>query len=319
MRIHWMAMPLLAAILATPLVAQTYPAKPVRVVVPASPGGGQDFLIRLISPGLVEALGQQIVVENRAGANGIVGAEHVARSGGDGYTLMLTGPSTFAAAMVQKTPPYTLADFVPVAVAVEPVSVLVANGALGINSLRELIDYSRRNPGKLHYGSSGIASSIHLMAELLKSQSGLDMSHVPYKGVGPAMADLSAGHIQVSIAAAATALPFARAGKLKILAVTLGSRYRVLPDVPTIAETIATFRKPPTWFSFFAPAGIAPPVLARAHGALVKALTNPELRPKFDQEGLLVIANTPEEFATAMKLDMETHFKAMAVAGIKPE
>ncbi|MSQ51461.1 MAG: tripartite tricarboxylate transporter substrate binding protein [Betaproteobacteria bacterium] len=313
------ALALFTAALPTTILAQPYPSKPVRVVVPASPGGGQDFLIRLISPGLNEALGQSIVVENRAGANGIVGAEHVARSGADGYTLMLTGPSTFAAAMVQKSVPFTLQDFVPVTIAVEPVSVLVVNGALPVASLRELIEYSKRNPNKLHYGSSGIASSIHLMAEMLKSQSGLDMTHVPYKGVGPAMADLAAGHIGVSISSAATALPFARAGKLKILAVTLGARYRVLPDIATVAETVPAFRKPPTWFSFFAPAGIAPPVLARAHGALVRALTNPELRPKFDQEGLLVIANTPEEFATALKLDMETHFKAMAVAGIKPE
>ena len=311
---------LLLALCAPALAAaQTYPSKPVRVVVPAAPGGGQDFLIRLISPGLGEALGQPVVVENRAGANGIVGAEHVFRSGGDGYTLMLTGPSPFAAAMVQKTPPYTLADFTPVMVAVEPVSVLVTNGALPVGTLRELIEYSKRNPGKLNYGSSGIASSIHLMAELLKSQSGLDMSHVPYKGVGPAMADLSAGHIGVSISSAATALPFARAGKLKILAVTLPNRYRVLPDVPTVAETVPAFRKPPTWFSFFAPSGVPPAALARAHGALVKALNNPELRPKFDQEGLLVIANSPEEFSAALKLDMETHFKAMAVAGIKPE
>jgi tripartite-type tricarboxylate transporter receptor subunit TctC len=313
------AMIFAGATLPAAVLAQAYPAKPVRVVVPASPGGGQDFLIRLISPGLNEALGQSIVVENRAGANGIVGAEHVSRSGADGYTLMLTGPSTFAAALVQKPVPFTLAEFVPVMVAVEPVSVLVTNGALPVSTLRELIDYSKRNPGKLHYGSSGIASSIHLMAELLKSQSGLDMSHVPYKGVGPAMADLAAGHIGVSISSAATALPFARAGKLKILAVTLPNRYRVLPDVPTVAETVPSFRKPPTWFSFFAPAGVTPPVLARVHGALVKALNNPDLRPKFDQEGLLVIANTPEEFAAGLKLDMETHFKAMAIAGIKPE
>ena len=157
------------------------------------------------------------------------------------------------------------------------------------------------------------------MTELLKSQSGMDMSHVPYKGVGPAMADLAAGHIGVSISSAATALPFARAGKLKIIAVTLPNRYRVLPEVPTVAETVPAFRKPPTWFSFFAPAGIAPPVLARAPGTLAKALNNPDLRPKFDQEGLLVIANSPEEFAAALKLDMETHFKAMAIAGIKAE
>jgi tripartite-type tricarboxylate transporter receptor subunit TctC len=300
--------------------AQAFPVKPIRVVVPAAPGGGQDLVIRMLSPGLIELLGQQILVDNRAGANGVVGAEFVARSAADGYTMMFTGPSTLAAALFAKnTTPYTIQDFLPICIAVEPVSVLVINAALPVNSVRELIEYSKRNPGKLSYGSSGITSSIQLMGELLKAYSGLDMTHVPYKGVGPAMADLAAGHIGVSFSSVATALPFARSGKMKILAVTLGNRYHLLPAVPTIAETVTEFRKPPTWYAFFGPAGIQRPVLARLHGALVKALNAPELRPRFDEEGLLVIANSPEEFATAFKLDMQVHMKAMAAAGLKPE
>jgi tripartite-type tricarboxylate transporter receptor subunit TctC len=301
-------------------VAQSYPAKPVRVVVPAAPGGGQDLVIRLLQPRLGELFGQQVVVENRAGANGIVGAEHVARSPADGYTLMFTGPSTIAPAFFARaTTPYKYEDFQPITVAVEPVSVVVVNGALPVNSIRELIDYSKRNVGKLSYGSSGIASSTQLMAELLKLHSGLDMTHVPYKGVGPAMADLAAGHIQVSIASAASALPFSRAGKMRILAVTLGTRYHALPDVPAVAETVPPFRKPPTWFSLFAPAGIPKPALARVHGAFVKALNAPELKPKFDDEGLLVVANSPEEFAEALAIDMKVHAAAMAAAGLKAD
>ena len=299
--------------------AQAYPAKPVRIVVPAAPGGGQDLVIRLVAPGMSADLGQSVVIENRSGANGIVGADHVAHSAADGYTLMFTGPSTLAAPMFTKGVPYAAEDFAPVTLAVEPVSVLVVNGALPVNSLGELIEYSKRNPGKLSYGSSGIASSIHLMAELLKGQSGLDITHVPYKGVGPAMADLAAGHIMVSIASAASALPFARSGKMKILAVTLGKRYPVMPSVPTVAETVPAFRKPPTWFALFAPAAAPSAPIHRANTAIVKALAAPELKPRFDEEGLLVVGNTPEEFAAGLKTDMQVHRRAMEAAGLKPE
>jgi tripartite-type tricarboxylate transporter receptor subunit TctC len=315
-----LALALLAACFAVPAFAQGFPSKPVRVVVPASPGGGQDLVIRLLAPGITELLGQQLVVENRAGANGIVGAEHVARSAADGYTFMFTGPSTLAIALFSKSlAPYAYGDFAPVTVAVEPVSVLVINAGVPAASLRELIDYSKRNPGKLSYGSSGIGSSTQLMAELLKALSGLDMTHVPYKGVGPAMADLAAGHIQASISSAASALPFQRAGKMRILAVTLGKRYQQLPEIPAVAETVPAYRKPPTWFSFFAPAGVPRPALLRVHGAIVKALNAPALRPKFDEEGLLVVGNSLEEFAEQLPQDMKTHLAAMNAAGLKPE
>jgi tripartite-type tricarboxylate transporter receptor subunit TctC len=310
---------LVACLLPAAVFAQAYPTKPVRIVVPAAPGGGQDLVIRLLQPGMTGDLGQQVVIENRAGANGIVGAEHVARSAPDGHTLMFTGPSTIAAPLVAKNIPFAMQDFVPITVAVEPVSVLVVNAALPVSSVAELIDYSKKMAGKLSYGSSGLASSIHLMAEMLKGHSGLDMTHIPYKGVGPAMADLAAGHIGVSISSAASALPFQRSGKLRILAVTLGKRYHVMPSVPTIAETVPAFRKPPTWFSLFGPAAVPRPAVMRVHGAIVKALNLPEHKQRFDDEGLLVVGNSPDEFAASLKVDMQVHLQAMAAAGLKPE
>ena len=321
MKRAWLLSLALAAV-ASAAQAQTFPSKPVHVVVPF-PGGpsGVDLTARLIAPKLSEFLGQPVVMENRAGANGMIGSEAVARSAPDGYTLLFTTPSThITAVFLSKNVPYDpQKDFTPISAVVEPVSGLYVNSALPINTMRELIEYAKRNPGKLSYASSGIGSVFHLAGESLAQQAGIDILHVPYKGTQQALTDTAAGTIQIMLSALSGAVPFARSGKVRLIAIIEGRRFSGLPEVPTIGETVPGYERPPSWFGYFGPAKMPRDVVARLNSEIVRAIALPELKARFLEGGLEVIGNTPEQFAEQIRRGFDIYGKAVKLVGLKPE
>ncbi len=272
--------------------SQLFPIKPIRMVVPLSPGPGPDEVARLIARSMTDSIGQPVVVENRPGATGIIGADYVAKSAADGYTIVLATSSTHVTAkfLVKNLPYDPVKDFTPITAAVEPVTCIALHPSVPANTVREFIDYAKSNPGKLAYGSPGVGSVFHLIGESLNMLIGLDMVHIPYKGVVPAMSDLVAGQIPVTFISAANAIPFMRVGKARIIAVLESSRYSRLPEIPTVGETLSGFVKPPSWFGFFGPAGLPPQVTARLNSEIVKAVNSRKLRAPFDERLLSVIA-----------------------------
>jgi tripartite-type tricarboxylate transporter receptor subunit TctC len=302
--------------------AQAYPAKPIRLSVPFVAGGiGVDYVARLLSPKIAEALGQPVVIENRPGANGMIGSEMVARAAPDGYTLLFTTPSTHITSvfLMKKLPFDPVKDFTPITATVEPATCIVVHTSVPARSVKELVEYAKRNPGKLSYGSPGIGSVYHLTAELFKQAADVDILHVPYKGAPQAVSDAAAGQIQVSFTTVANAMPHVRGGNLRILAVLEGSRYASLPDVPTVGETVPGFEKPASWFAFFGPAALPQPILGRLHGEIIKAMNAPDVKAKFDEAAFAVIGNTPAEFAAMLKRNFEVYGRAAKAAGVKPE
>lgn len=301
--------------------AQTYPAKPIRVIVPTAPGPGVDQVARVLGPGMSENLGQPIVVENRAGANGILGTEQVVRSPADGYTIVLATPSmVITAVFLIKNLPYDPAkDLAPISAAVEPATSIIVHPSVPANNVREFVDWAKRNPGKVSYGSAGIGSVFHMVGELFNQAAGIEMTHVPYRSAPPSVAAVVAGEIQVAYSAMSTTLPQHRAGKVRILAVLEGGRFARLPDIPTVGESLPGFEKPASWFGFFAPSATPQPVIRRLNGAIVKALNAPDVRSKFEDSALTVIGNTPEQFSAMMKNGFQVYSKAIKAAGLKPE
>jgi tripartite-type tricarboxylate transporter receptor subunit TctC len=304
----------------SPAFAQAYPTKPIRLVIPFPPGG-VDITGRLLANKMGEFLGQPVVVENRGGANGLIGSEHVARSAPDGYTILLTTPSTHVTAVfLQKSIPYDpVKDFTPLCAVLEPVSLLIVNPSLPVNSVQELMAHARNNPGRLTYSSSGIGSVFHLTGEALKEAANVNILHVPYKGTGPALADVVAGRIDMGFNALSTLRPQINAGKVKVLAVAESRRYAGLPNVPTVGEGVPGFNKPSTWFGFFGPAGMPRAVVQRLNADMVKTANAPDLREKLDEGGFSVIAGTPEEFAAILEKGLEVYGKLVKSVGLKPE
>jgi tripartite-type tricarboxylate transporter receptor subunit TctC len=300
--------------------SQAFPSKPIRLIVPFPPGG-VDTTGRLLAQKMTENIGQAVVLENRGGANGMIGSSEVARAAPDGYTILMTTPSThITAVFLSKNVPFDpVKDFTPICMAVEPVTVLVVGSAVKANSVRELVDLARRNPGKLSYSSSGIGSAFHLMGELFKTTANVDILHVPYKGTGPMLADVVAGRIDMTFVALNSAIVQEKNGKLKILAVAEGTRYARMPELSSAGETVPGFEKPPSWFGFFGPAGMARPVVDRLNGEIIKAVNAPQVRSKLDEGGFAIINSTPEQFALAMKRGFEQYGKAVQAAGVKPE
>jgi len=301
--------------------AQAWPARPLRIVVPFSAGSALDLLARMVAPRMQEAYGQPVVVENRVGANGMIGTEMVAHAPPDGYLIQVGTSGTHVTSIfLNKNVPYDpVKDFTPITAAVEPATCVVVNPSLAVNSIRELIDYAKRNPGKLSYGSSGIGSVFHLAGELFNQTAGVELVHVPYKGVAPAMTDVVAGQILVNFTAVADAMTNTRAGKVRMLAVLEPKRYPGLPEVPTVTETLSGFQKPPTWFGFLGPAGLPQPILARLNGEIVKAITAADARARLEGMGLNVIANTPEQFSALIRSGIEQYGRIVKSAGIQPE
>ena len=302
-------------------IAQVYPTKPLRLVLPFPAGGSADVTARVVGVRMGESLGQPIIVDNRVGGAGVIGSEAVARSAPDGYTIMFTPSITHIGPLfLAKSLPYDpIKDFTPISAAAEAVSALVVNNELPVSSVKELVELARRSPGKLTYSSAGVGSAFHLAGELFRQAAGIDIVHVPYKGANQALTDLMNGNISMTFSAIASQLPLVRAGKVKLLAVLQNTRYVSMPNIPTVKETLPAFNRPESWLGFFGPAGLPGPVLARLSGEVAKAVNLPDVRDKFEQDGLTPIGNTPEQFAAQVRVSVESYGAAIKAAGLKPE
>jgi tripartite-type tricarboxylate transporter receptor subunit TctC len=305
-----------------PVGAQSWPAgKPITIIVPVPPGPSVDMIARLVAPKIGEALGQTVIVDNRGGANGTIGSNVVAKAAPDGYTLLAATPASHVTAVhLMKNLPFDpVADFTPIMAAVEPVTALVVNAALPVNSVPEFIAYAKANPGKLSYGSSGIGSVFHLTGELFNRTAGVNITHVPYRGVSQPMQDVAAGHIQVIHISLSSARGALSSGKAKVLAILEDKRYARLPDVPSMTEILPAFRKPSTWFGFFGPAKLPPDIVSRLNAEMRKAITSAEARAKLEASDLTIIAGTPEEFAALQKDGIEKFGAIIKRAGLQPQ
>jgi tripartite-type tricarboxylate transporter receptor subunit TctC len=300
--------------------AQTWPAKPIRIIIPFPPGA-VDLFARPVGAKLSVALGQPVVIENRPGANGAIGSEFVARAAPDGYTLLAgTAGTHVTSVLLVKSLPYDpVRDFTPIAAAVEPVTVLAVHPSLPVKSVAELIAYAKQNPGKLSYATSGVGSIFHLMGELFRQTTGSDIVHVPYRGVAPAIQDVVAGNVPIAFTSLSTAQPFMPQGQLRVLAILETARFKPLPDVPSISETVPAFRKPSSWLGFLGPPGLPPAITARLNQEMVKALNAPDVRPTLESQGLAVIGDTPEQFAALIKDGIDRYGRIIRAAGIQPE
>ena len=316
MRMFAIALSALAAFAAN---AQTYPDKPIRLVVPSPPVGSNDLIARLVGQQLSARLGQQIVVDNRAGADGIVGAEFVARAPADGYTLLLGNATVnMANAYLHKRLPYDpVGDFTPIAGGFESITCLALAGATPFRSVADLIDAAKRSPGKLTYGSSGSGGAYSIMGEVFKAVTRTDLTHVPYKGLAPAMTALLAGQIDATVTSVTVALPHHQSGKIRILALLDERRYRGLNDVPTLREAVSDHDAFIIWNGFFGPAGMPPAIVRRLNAEIVRAMDAPEIREKLDAAEPIRLS--PDEFATYVKARSEAFARIVALVGIKPQ
>jgi len=316
-----LAAPLIALVQSFPALAQAWPSKPIRLVVPYPPGGSTDLLGRAVAVKVGEALGQQVIVDNRGGANGTLGSDIVARSAPDGYTFVLgTGATHGLTLFLSKTTPYDpVKDFTPITAAAEVPIVLVVHPSVPAANMKEFVDYARRNPGKLSFGSSGTGSPHHLSGELLKHLAGIDMLHVPYKGAGPAVQDLLGAQVPAVFTTLSTALPHIKGGKLRALGMVEDKRQPSAPDIPTIGESVPGYAMPRSWLGFFGPAALAEGITRRMNAEIVKAVQSPEVRGKLEAAGMPVVGTSAEEFARMVKDDIETFRKIVTAAGIKPE
>ncbi len=315
---HWAAA-LLLALLPLAAGAQTYPAKPVKLLVGASAGGTTDTLARGIAPGMTAALGQPFVVENKAGAGGNLAAEAVATATPDGYTLLVSYTShTINATLYPKLPFDAVNDFTPISMIATVPSLLVGNPKVPANTLAELIAYAKANPGKLTIGIGGLGSSLHMAGDLLKRDAGIDILNVAYKGTAPAMADVIAGHVDLMFASVLTGAEQVRAGTLKAFGVTASQRLRSLPDVPPIGDVVPGFESN-AWFGLFGPAKLPQAITEQLHGALIKALHDPQLLARLEREGASPVGNTPAEFAAFVRQDVERWAPIVKASGAVPE
>ncbi len=301
-------------------MAQTYPSKPVRFVVPFPPGGPLDVMARGVGQKLQETWGQPVVVDNRPGAGGGIGADLVAKSPGDGYTLLMGAVSTHAInpSLYAKVPYDAQRDFVPVALVAQVPNILVINPSVPVQSVQELIDYARAKPGSLSFGSGSTGSTGHLAGELFKTMAGVDMVHIPYKGGAPAMQDLLAGQTQLMFDNLANALPQVKAGKLRALAVTTLKRAPAVPDLPTIAEAGLPGFDLTTWFGVFVPAGTPPETVAKLNAEIVKALASKDLGERLAAMGTVAPeSNTPERFAAFVRAEAAKYAQVVKDSGAR--
>jgi tripartite-type tricarboxylate transporter receptor subunit TctC len=317
--LHGLIAGVLLAACAAAASAQSFPSKPIRIVVPFPPGGTTDVLARAAAQKLSDTLGQPAVVDNRPGAGGNIGAELVAKSPPDGYTLLMGTVGTHAInpALYPKMPYDHIRDFAPVILVAGVPNVLVINPSLPVNSVQELVAYARANPGKLNFASSGSGTSIHLSGELFKTAAGLSMTHVPYKGSAPALMDLIGGQVQLMFDNLPSALPQIKAGKLKALAVTSRERAPALPNVPTIAESGFPGFEASSWFGLLAPAGTPQPVIATINGEVAKWLASPDAKEKLLAQGANAAGGTPEDFAKHIAAETAKWQKVVKESGAK--
>jgi tripartite-type tricarboxylate transporter receptor subunit TctC len=298
--------------------APGFPARPIRIVVPSTPAGASDFLARLIGPRLTEAWHQQVVVDNRPGAGGIIGSEIVSHATPDGHTLLIVATGYAVNPFLYSKLPYdTVKDFAPVTVLVSTTHVLVAHPSLPAASIKELLSIAKASPGRLTYGHSGTGTGGHLSVELFKKMAGLDMVGVPYKGAGAATAAVLSGQVQMLFTQVAPALPHVRAGKLRALATTSLTRSPELPDVPTLAESGLPGFQVDAWLGMLAPGKTPPGVIAKLQAEIAKILHAPDVKSRLAVLGFEPVGNTPAQFAAFIRSEMEKWSKLIKETGIK--
>ena len=299
---------------------QPYPNKPIHIIVAFPPGGSTDVVVRLLAVQLPRSMVQPVIVENRPGANGNIGANVVAKANPDGYTLLITpGTHVISRVLYPSAPFDPIADFEPVGTVVKFPYIIIANPRVPASNLRELIAYAKANPGKLSYGTAGQGTLNHLAMELLKQMAGIDILTVNYKGGAPALTDVIAGHIDLSVFSTTGALPAIRAGQLKVLATAADSRLADLPDIPTSAEAGLPGFTADGWFGILAPARTPRPIVERLNAEITKALQSPEMKEGLAKIGTEAFAGSPQEFAALMKKDQAKWAKLIQDLGIKGE
>ena len=298
-----------------------FPSKPVRIIVPFSPGGPADMIARPIAQGLTESWGHQIIVDHRAGAGGILAAELLAKSAPDGYTLMITTPGIVAVnpGLHAKLPYDTLKDFAGVTNAVTSSNIMVVHPSLPVASVTDLIRLARTRPGQMAYASAGNGSASHLGTEMFKSMAKVNIIHVPYKGAAPGVTDLIGGHVQLMIIGIPVAVPHVRSGRLKALGVTTLTRSPAAPDVPTLNESGLPGYEVLNWYGVLAPAKTPRDIIAKLNGEIRRIVHAPEMKPRFHAQGMEPAGNTPEAFDAHIRSELAKWTKLVKQAGIKPD
>ena len=311
----------LLALASSSALAQAFPSKPVRIVVAFPAGGGTDIVARLIAPRLTEIWSQQVLVDNRAGASGVIGTEFAARSSPDGHTLFLGTLGNLAVNqhLIAKMQVDPLREFAPVTQVVAVHFVMVAHPTLAARNVGELIALAKARPGQINYSSSGAGGAPHLGVELFKNMAKVDLVHVAYKGSGPSFQDLLGGQVSLTCDSLLQALPYIRAGRLNALAVLGPTRSPLLPEVPTVAESGLPGYELTNWFGLVAPAATPRDILAKIHADMVKVLQDPAIAEKLSAMGATVVGNTPEQFGAVMRADSEKWAKLIKDASIRAE
>lgn len=319
-KINKLCISLALSALVLPALAQTsYPTRTVRLIVPSSPGGGTDISARILAPQLTQFLGQQVIVENRPGAGTMIGGEAVARAAPDGYTLLM-GISTLAInpAMYKKVPYDALKDLAPISQAVALSNVLVIHPSLPSRNLKAFIAFAKARPGELNFASAGKGTSPHLSMELFLVLAKLKMLHVPYKGSGPGVTDLIAGHVPVMMPNMLSAQPHIKSGRLRALGVTGTKRAPGADDIPTIAEAGVPGYEAVQWYGVLAPAGTPGDIISKLHTGVVRAMQNPDVRKRLMNDGAEPVGSSPTEFAAYIKAETDKWARVIKAAGIDP-
>jgi tripartite-type tricarboxylate transporter receptor subunit TctC len=300
--------------------AQAYPVKPVHLIVAFPAGGGIDTVTRLLGPKLTEALGQQMIIENRVGASGNIGTDYVAKSAPDGYVVLMAYASHASnAALFEKLPFDTVKDFQPVSMIGAVPHVILVNPSLPVKTVPELIKLAKARPGDITYSSPGNGTPLHLAAELFKVTTGVELRHVPYKGASPAMVSTMSGETQLTITTTVVAAPLVNAGRLRAIAVASEKRVATFPALPTVAESGIKGTESNSWYGMLLPAGAPRPIVDRLHAALLKALAAPDIKQKFAEQSVEISGNKPEEFDKVIRSDIAKWSKVVKASGAKPD
>jgi tripartite-type tricarboxylate transporter receptor subunit TctC len=308
----------LAAAAALPAHSQSYPTRPIRILVPSTPGGSVDTLARTVAPKLSEKWGQQVVVDNRAGAGGAIAGEMLAKAPPDGYTLMMgTIAATATNVSLQKTNYDPVKDFAPITLVATQNLMLVVHPSVPAKSVKELIAVAKAKPGQLSFASAGNGTGGHLSGELFKLLAGIDLVHIPYKGVAPALVDVVAGQVSMTFASLISGTPHYKSGRLRALAVTGAKRSIALPELPTMQEAGVKGYESATWYGMLAPAGTPADIVNKLNAEIVAILRQPEINERLSHEGAEPVGNTPQQFGAHIKSEIEKWRKVIRAAGIK--